>query len=75
MIETIRAERELLATFRNAARRQLGAEASDAEVEALATRRYEGLPPPEGQRESPEARRIREENTRLAEANYDRWLR
>jgi hypothetical protein len=74
MIETIRAERELLDICRECARAELGDGATDAQIKARATELYEGPPPRANQAESAEARRIREANTRLARRNYDRWL-
>ena len=71
-IRTITLERELLDVFRKSARSRLGPSATEAEVEALATRLYEGPPP--RFHETEEERHVREANTRLARRNYRRYL-
>ena len=69
----IEAERELQERLRKSARRELGPEANDAEVEALADEAYWG-PEPSGEHEETEAeRQDRERQRQTTIATMERW--
>ena len=72
-VRVVQVERELQETLRNAAREALGPQATDSEVERLAGEVYDGPTATDMVPETDRERERRQQETRLAIEEMDRW--